>query len=345
MSKKNICLVGLGSIGLTHLEHISNKFNDIVIIDKNIKVAAKAKKVLGSKRFYFTTGIKDINRNLGLDYAVIANWGPDHFKTLESLQHLGIKNYIIEKPITDSISDLFRIKQLRDKNSLRIFVNFQWSYSPLLDTIKKTNIKHKLGRLVMINVTGGAKCIATNGIHYLDLSNSLFSANPIQVFSNIYNSEINPRRKDFLFLGGISSWEYLDNRYLNINFSNQSRMSPSMEMIFEFGIGRIHGNNLFIERIDNKNLLKYPSATKTFYGSKEVYKGSAFTFPDNTDGLSLIYKKFIKSNDRNDNFEDSFNSTLDFFGALISNEKGRKILLPLKSSRFSNMNNKKWGIS
>ena len=345
MSKKNICLVGLGSIGLKHLEHISNKFNDILIIDKNIEVVEKAEKLLGSKKFYFATNIKNINKELPLDYAVIANWGPDHFKTLESLEYLGIKNYIIEKPITDSIADLFKIKHLRDKNSLRIFVNFQWSYSPLLKTIKKTSIKHKLGRLVMINVTGGAKCIATNGIHYLDLANSLFSSNPIQVISNLYNSEINPRRKDFLFLGGTASWEYSDSRYLNINFSNQSRISPSMEMIFELGVGTIKGNDLVIERLDNKSLLKYRSITKTFYPSKEVFNGKAFTFSDNTDGLSSIYKKFINSNSSEDNFEDSFNSTLDFFGALVSNEKKRKISLTLKSSKFSHVYNKKWGIS
>ena len=170
----------------------------------------------------------------------------------------------------------------------------------------------------MINVTGGAKCIATNGIHYLDLANSLFSSNPIQVISNLYNSEINPRRKDFLFLGGTASWEYSDSRYLNINFSNQSRISPSMEMIFEFGVGTIKGNDLVIERLDNKSLLKYRSITKTFYPSKEVFNGKAFTFSDNTDGLSSIYKKFINSNSSEDNFEDSFNSTLDFFGALVS---------------------------
>jgi len=345
MSKKNICLVGLGSIGLTHLGHISNKFNNILIIDKNIEVAEKAEKLLGSKRFYFTTNLKNINRDFELDYAVIANWGPDHFKTLESLQYLGIKNYIIEKPITDSIEDLFKIKQLREKNSLRIFVNFQWSYSPLFNTIKKINIKHKLGRLVTINVTGGAKCIATNGIHYLDLANSLFSASPIQVISSLYNSEINPRRKDFLFLGGSASWEYSDNRYLNINFSNESRISPSMEMIFEFGAGTIKGDNLVIERLDDKSLLKYRSITKTFYPSKRVYNGKAFTFADGTDGLSFIYEKLIKSNRSEDNFEDSFNSTLDFFGALVSNEKKRKISLPLKSSKFSYVYSKKWGIS
>lgn len=345
MSKKNICLVGLGSIGLTHLEHISNKFNDILIIDKDIEVVEKAEKLLGSKKFYFATNIKNINKELGLNYAVIANWGPDHFKTLEFLQYLGIKNYIIEKPITDSIADLLKIKRLRDKNSLKIFVNFQWTNSPLLDIIKKVNVKFKLGRLVIVNVTGGAKCIATNGIHYLDLANRLFSSNPIQVISNLYNSEINPRRKDFLFLGGAASWEYLGDRYLNINFSNQSRISPSMEMIFEFGVGTIKGNNLVIERLDNKSLLKYPSITKTFYPSKVVYNGRAFTFSDNTDGLSLIYKKFIKSNRNEDNFEDSFNSTLDFFGALVSNEKKRKISLQLKYSKFSHIYNKKWGIS
>lgn len=343
--KKKICLIGLGSIGVTHLTHINKLFNDIVIVDFKPEVIGVARKNLGVKKFTYLSNIREIKNNLEIDFAVISNWGPDHFKTFQFLQNLGIKNYIIEKPITDSVADLQKINQIRIEKNLRIFINFQWSLSPLIGNISKIREKSKLGEIEGINVYGGCKCIATNGIHYLDVANLLFQANPIQVFSSYYDSGINPRNKDFLFLGGSATWKYSKNRYLNINFSNNSRISPCMEIIFEHGIGKILGDKLEILSIDNKKLDTFKSRTKTLDPTETVYHGRAFTNLDGTDGLHLLYQKFINKNSVKDNFEHSYRSTMDFFGSLISSDRNSAIKLPLKVYKFSKNYHRKWGIS
>ena len=345
MSKNQIVLVGLGSIGSTHLKHISKLFSDIIIVDRDSGVAKKAEKILGSKNYLFLNSVSDIPFSKYLNHAVIANWGPDHFKTLHALHELGIKRYIIEKPITDSISDLIKLRKIRDKSNLQIFVNFQWGYSPLNQTLLSVQKKSNIGDLLTVNVTGGAKCIATNGIHYLDLANKLFKDNPIETMSNMYNSELNPRQDKFLFLGGAATWVYGKNRYLNISFSNESRISPKMELIFNYGFGIIEGDELSIYRIENESISKNKSPTKTFYPTEKIYSGRAFTFPDNSDGLDKIYSKFTERNIKEDNFDSSFKSNLDFFAALLSSNKASSVKLPVKISRFSSLYYKKWKIS
>ena len=345
MQKKSVCLVGLGSIGLTHLKQLSGYFHDFIIIDRNIEVSKRIEQVLGKQKFLFASEINEISPGKNISHAVISNWGPSHYETLCTLIDLGVKRFIIEKPITDSIAELVKIKKLKNQLSLQIFINFQWSYSSLFKTLETTRNKFKLGEMVSINVTGGAKCIATNGIHYLDLSNKLFNEKPIKTFSDLYNSHLNPRQSDFLFLGGSATWVYSKNKYLNINFSNGSRISPRMEIIFEFGMAVIEGDELSIVYLNKTSLDDYKSPTKTFYPSEKIYSGRAFTFPDNSDGLDKIYSKFTERNIKEDNFDSSFKSNLDFFAALLSSNKASSVKLPVKISRFSSLYYKKWKIS
>ena len=345
MQKKSVCLVGLGSIGLTHLKQLSGYFHDFIIIDKNIEVSKKIEQVLGKRKYLFASEINEISPGKNISHAVISNWGPSHYETLCTLINLGVKRFIIEKPITDSIAELFKIKKLKNQLGLQIFINFQWSYSSLFKKLEVIRNKFKLGEMVSINVTGGAKCIATNGIHYLDLSNKLFNEKPIKTFSDLYNSHLNPRQSDFLFLGGSATWVYSKNKYLNINFSNGSRISPRMEIIFEFGIAVIEGEELSISYINKTSLDDYKSPTKTFYPSKIAFSGRAFTYSDGTDGLNKIHAKFSSNQILRDNFNESYNSTLDFFATLISSHKGSSVELPLRLSRYSRFYFKKWNIS
>lgn len=345
MQKKSVCLVGLGSIGLTHLKQLSTYFNDFIIIDRNIEVSKKIEQVLGKRKFLFASDINEISPGKNISHAVISNWGPSHYETLCILIDLGVKRFIIEKPITDSIAELVKIKKLKNQLSLQIFINFQWSYSSLFKKLETTKNKFKLGEMVSINVTGGAKCIATNGIHYLDLSNKLFNEKPIKTFSDLYHSHLNPRQSDFLFLGGSATWVYSKNKYLNINFSNGSRISPRMEIIFEFGMAVIEGDELSIVYINKTSLDDYKSPTKTFYPSKTAFSGRAFTYLDGTDGLNKIHEKFSSNQILKDNFNESYDSTLDFFATLISSHKGSSVDLPLRLPRYSRFYLKKWNIS
>ena len=104
MQKKSVCLVGLGSIGLTHLKQLSGYFHDFIIIDKNIEVSKKIEQVLGKRKFLFASDINEISSGNNISHAVISNWGPSHYETLCTLIDLGVKRFIIEKTDKESVT-------------------------------------------------------------------------------------------------------------------------------------------------------------------------------------------------------------------------------------------------
>jgi hypothetical protein len=118
-----------------------------------------------------------------------------------------------------------------------------------------------------------------------------------------------------------------------------------MEIIFEHGIGKVLGDKLEILSIDDRKLDTFKSRTKTLDPAKTLYQGRAFTNLDGTDGLHLLYQKFISRNSVKDNFEHSYRSTMDFFGSLISSDRNSAITLPLKVYKFSKNYHRKWKIS
>jgi len=85
MQKKSVCLVGLGSIGLTHLNQLSGYFHEFIIIDKNIEVSKRVEQVLGARKFLFASDINEISPGKHITHAVISNWGPSHYETLCTL--------------------------------------------------------------------------------------------------------------------------------------------------------------------------------------------------------------------------------------------------------------------
>ena len=97
--------------------------------------------------------------------------------------------------------------------------------------------------------------------------------------------------------------------------------------------------------INKTSLVDNKSPTKTFYPSKTAFSGRAFTYSDGTDGLNKIHAKFSSNQILKDNFNESYNSTLDFFAALISSHKGSSVELPLRLPRYSRFYLKKWNIS
>ena len=78
-----------------------------------------------------------------------------------------------------------------------------------------------IGKPKLIVVSGGVKCLATVGIHYVDLANILFKNRPVKVNANLNNDFINPRNASLSFYEGVFSFSYPGNRILSITYSNK----------------------------------------------------------------------------------------------------------------------------
>ena len=340
----SVMLIGLGSIGKTHLKYLMRNFSNIIIIDTKKNVISENLDLIGNHKFQYLESLREFKfEENSVKHAVIANWGPDHFSTFNELTKMGVVNYIIEKPLAVSFKDLDKLRKFKNKLNLKIITNFQWSHGPFTNNLNKYASKFELGKVCNIIVHGGAKCIATNGIHYLALADLVFNSTPVSTFGNLNTMDINPRNKDFLFIGGVSNWTYSENRQLTIIFSNESSNSASMSLIFENGMAEVKGNQLKFSTFE-KNMMdsKLPK-TKTSYASVTLLEIEAFS-SQNRDGQEEIYKLFVDDS-KFDNFESSYETTRNLLANFLSNKEKKYVNLNRVVGKLDKDYKYQWKIS
>jgi hypothetical protein len=341
---ENVILVGLGSIGKTHLKYLMRNFSNIIIVDTKENVISDNLDLIGNHKFQYVESLREFKfEENSVKHAVIANWGPDHFSTFNELTKMGVVNYIIEKPLAVSFKDLDKIRKLKNKLNLKIITNFQWSHGPFTNNLNIYASKFELGKVCNIIVHGGAKCLATNGIHYLALANLVFNATPACTFGSLNTMDINPRNKDFLFIGGVSNWTYSENRQLTIIFSNESSNSASMSLIFENGMAEVKGNQLKFSTFDKEFIESKLPKTRTSYASVTLLEMEAFS-SQNLDGQEEIYKLFVDDK-MLDNFESSYNVTRNLLANFLASEKKKYMNLNRSIGKLHKAYRHQWKIS
>jgi predicted dehydrogenase len=336
-------LIGLGSIGKAHLIHLYRYFQTIHIIDVNTEVFKND--IIDTRKTKLYSSFEAFSiENVTPDLCVIANWGPDHFQCFESLEKIGCKKFIIEKPLVSSLEDLDKIKNLKSEKNLEIFMNTPWIYSPIKSRLSEIQRDFSLGKILNLSVTGGAKCLVTNGIHYLALTIHLFEESPQFVWGKCKSSTINPRSKSFLFLEGTFNFDFGNMKFLNINFSNSSKIQAHFNIIFENGIGILDGDNLKILRNKIVNSTLDESPTRTHYPSEVLFDENPFKDGDGKDGMHKIYENILDSK-HGDGFDNAYLTMKAIFLSLISNEKNS---MPLDYNYYkaeSSLSSKNWMIS
>ena len=82
----------------------------------------------------------------------------------------------------------------------------------------------------MLAVHGGAQCLVTNGIHFLDLACALFGETPESVWAEARDDRINPRSPELGFWAGTAVWSFSKGRTASISLTNGSSVSSAMHV-------------------------------------------------------------------------------------------------------------------
>ena len=210
--------------------------------------------------------------------------------------------------------------------------------------LTKIDQEYSTGAPIGIFITGGAKCIATIGVHYLALANTLFGVRPLNVSANLKSNKINPRKIEFRYLEGSANWEYSNQRYLAINFLNTSQISAKCEIVFKRATAVIIGNQMEVLMIDTNQALQLISPNRTAYPNRTIYKGEAFIFPDGKTGQDIIYENII-SMGKKESLDLGLGVTEDLLAALVASETSKHYSLPIQLSKTNPFYSKKWNIS
>jgi predicted dehydrogenase len=333
-------LIGYGSIGKRHLEELLKTFDNIHVLDAKFTCETQMDVRAGAHIQLFSD-FSQIPRGHVYELAVIATWGPTHFEVAEQLIPFSPRFILLEKPVESSLQKVDALENLLNDNNIPAAVNFPHRYGTLMKEIKNILHSNVVGKICSVTLTGGAKCIATNGIHYLDFFMELFCEIPKNVFSNLTNDPINPRSQTLSYLGGMASFEFSSGRMLVLNFSNNSFADLSLEVIFERGRLLYRNSILKAWKVQESSIYENRPINRSLDFDK-LFLDLDLNTSSQTDGISNLYS-LIRDNPRDFSITDFTESSRQLIKALIAQTK----VINLDSLTMYNENEykKDWHIS
>jgi predicted dehydrogenase len=314
----NFLLIGLGSIGRKHLSALNHyyPYSEIFVVDP---AYPPGRQTYNSVTFMVS---KEIPASSSVnDVAIVANWGPDHFKSFLSLVEAGFKRILVEKPLADSLYELEKIREICFQENIILSVNHSWHFESLASRILSISDSLGLGAPVMLIANGGARCISTAGSHIIHLANQLFASSPLTISGLGRSDFINPRNASLSFYEGVFSFSYPGNQMLSITYSNSSSVAGDVLIYWKDAIGYLKDDEVEIyERPRNRDFAEIT----TRYGepTELVFKS---IIPDLEDRLYRdVYDFLVKArfSDSTKNLNEHLMSSQALIQALIASELG-----------------------
>lgn len=216
-------LVGAGSIGKRHAKVMADRYSTLHIVDPSEQSRAWATETFGTQ--VVTHGNLDgaLAQIGSTDVtAVVATLGPVHRDNVSSLIEHGVRRIYCEKPFASSIADGHQLTDLAERTSTRVIVGLQRRYSTLVDQILQFARDQLGGEPVSIVGHGGAQCLITTGMHWVDLAIDLFKGFPSAVSGLGSAHRMNPRGTDLDVWQGTAVWQFSSGRLLTLTYSNHT---------------------------------------------------------------------------------------------------------------------------
>jgi UDP-N-acetyl-2-amino-2-deoxyglucuronate dehydrogenase len=293
MHRIKVGLVGCGSIGIRHAEHINNYATLAAVCDIANEKADKLSSEYNCPKYYF---INDLLENHKNEIDLIAICTPNGLHAEHSILSLrsGI-NVLCEKPMALSTKDCEQMITEAEKMNKRLFVVKQNRFNPPVVAVKNLLEENKLGRILNVQLNcfwnrneeyyknsdwkgtlkydGGI--LFTQFSHFIDLLYWFFG--DIKACSAVMKNYIHKNVIEFED-SGVVSLEFENGVIGTINFtinSYRKNMEGSLTIFGEKGTVKIGGQYLNIleyQNIENYEIKELTDSEKpNDYGT---YQGS-----------------------------------------------------------------------
>ena len=141
---KNVLIIGNGSIGKRHTRNVVQIGHTAVVLTNYPGVNSDSVRYTDS-----LDGLEDV------DFAIVATPTANHLSDVENLfKKTTCKKVLIEKPISHSIKDAVRIKELAKANNAKLYVAYNMRFLESFDLIKNTIEKEKQD-IRLVNIVAG----------------------------------------------------------------------------------------------------------------------------------------------------------------------------------------------
>jgi predicted dehydrogenase len=325
-------VIGYGSVGRRHAEAIDDCCDSLVIVDTNA-----ASRSLASQRHpdAHVTGsleeLDEISHPWAETLAVIATWGPSHAHIFHQLVDRGVKHILCEKPFACSIAHAECMARRAQEESVALAVHHFVRYTRLPTALRKFAEAHSLGEPVALQANGGAACLATNGIHWVDFASELFGAPPNRVVSTSYSEHINPRSSDLLLVGGTAIWSFEGGREAVIALTNRSSLALAVRILYRDALVETDADaaHVVIRRRDRESVARYPAVTRTGRATELLFEGALPEMRTYSQAMRAALEEVASGRVHVSPAERGVQAVSSIIGALIASRERRSIDLPL----------------
>lgn len=276
--------------------------------------------------------------------AVIATWGPSHADLFHALADRGVRRILCEKPLASSVADAYAMVERANRERIALSVHHYLRYGGLVPALRSLFAEHELGAPVSVVVTGGASCLVTNGIHWLDFASELFGSAPRSVIGTVQGQPINPRSPDLEIYGGAAVWDFGDGREAAMALSNQSSLSLEARVYLRDAVVVLDGNlNGRLLRRDPVAVTRFPAITRTGSADQVLFEGTLPGALSYLEGMRRAIEEVRLGMFPICPAELGATAVSGCIGALVASRERRQVFLPLDPS--SVCGKERWAIS
>ena len=342
MTVETAILVGAGSIGKRHAKILVERYRRLVIVDPNADSRQWASDNLaGSVETYgdLSDGLRAVDG--ALSTAVVATLGPLHRDNVSRLIGHGIRRIYCEKPLASSVADGYFLADLSATSGTRLVVGLQRRFSGLVDQVRTYARDHLGGEPVSIVGHGGAQCLITTGMHWVDLAIDIFGGFPHRVGGLGNADRMNPRGSDLDVWQGTATWEFSDDRLLTLTYSNRSSVDGFLHIYCPLGRIDVCPDGVIraYRRIDEE-VERDPRITRT---GEAVETGATVVQPPSVHPVLRALDELESTEPLSYTTTDGARSLECALGALVAFDSGMAVSLPME--RSSEYYTRQWAVT
>jgi predicted dehydrogenase len=338
-------LVGYGSVGAHHGRVLAGRYGSLAIVDTGADAQVRAREahpdatVVGSLDELGAQGW-----DMAASRATIATWGPSHAPLLDDLLGRGVRHLLVEKPMASSVAAAQGMVDRAAAAGARLGVHLQRRVSGVIPGVHALADRHQLGTLVAVTVDGGARCLVTNGMHWLDLVCGLFGALPTEVTSTARGQAINPRSPDLQFYEGTAVWQFPDDRALTMAFTNRSSADERLRLWYRDAvIDLTPAGAARVAKRPAEQVERFPAVTRTGTPSEIVDEGPVADVLDVPASTTAIWAELDGGGPLTLAPSVAVGVLGACIGALAAGDAGCRVALPIDPQ--SDLGTKEWPIS
>lgn len=325
-------LIGYGSIGRRHANALAGKCSRLVIVEP--KAAARTMALADHPQAWIAESLDEITNGFSWNSClpVIASWGPSHADLFRRLVERGAGHILCEKPMASSVRAAEEMVQIAEREKVSLAVNHYIRYSGVARAMEQFSKEHDMGEPASVVVEGGAACLVTNGIHWIDFATELFRSPPKRVVSTARGEPINPRADDLHFYGGSAVWSFDGGREAVITLNNHSSVALTARIYYRNTVVEMDADlNMLIRQRDMKAAEKFPKLTRTGPALEQIFEGRLPGVLSLEERLNAALVDALEKHPRICTAKTAAAAVSSCIGALVSAREGKAIDLPIRS--------------